>query len=384
MPIITTSLREMSPEWAIDRNFFEDSGIKTPVQRAIFVGKCALPLFESFSRNFLSMPSFVFSTFAQEKQEKGNQRNVVVEFGTHPLPSEENFKVSLSLKYWLQKTKGSAAVFISGGATSLLFLPPEGIPANEVIKTERELLLKGVQIKELNFVRMALSELRGGGVAELLKPYPFFGFVWCDVEPEDYLFVGSAPLGGPEIDVKREAERVLRKWDIRKNFEIPEKKVGPIPEECSILKIADGQELCRKIKKKLREEKINCKIIKIKEGTPSFQAAEKIFTESNKIKKPAVLLGNGEFLVNANNEGKGGRCSHLVANVAKLFYGQKGWFFAALATDGVDGSGDGGAFVHSEAKMDLGEIEKALKNCNTANLFRKKRCFLKENQPETI
>ncbi len=377
MPIITTSLKELSPERAIYKNFFEDYGVKTPIQRALFIGKCAIPLYKNFSKIMPDIPSFVYST--KPRQKIVNEK-AIVRFGTHPYPSLENFEISMELKSWLNKTKGDTAVFVSGGSSSLLFLPEKKCFAEELIEVEEKLLSKRIPIKKLNFVRMAISQLRGGGVAELIQPYNFFGFVWCDMEPKDFKFVGSAPLGGIAIDFKKEAEKILEKNKIQIPFEINRTKMKSLPDGSFIYKLADGIKLCQLVEKRIGEIGVNGKIIKIKEGTSSINAAEIIFSESQKIKRPSVLIGNGEFLENIIKGGRGGRCSHLAANVAKLFHKKKKWFFAALATDGVDGSGDGGAFIHSEEKLDISEIEKAIANFDTANYFRKRGLFF-ERKP---
>jgi len=377
MPIVRASLKELSPERAVSISFLEDYGVKTPIKRALFLGKCAIPLYKSFSKNFPDIYSFVYST---KPPQKISAEKTIVRFGTHPFPSLQNLEISNELRLWLKRSKGAAAVFVSGGSSSLLFLPENRRYTEELIEFEKEILSKKIPIKELNFVRMALSQLRGGGVAEILKPSKYFGFVWCDMGEKDYKFVGSAPLGGMDFDLKKEAENIIKKYKIKISFKIGRKKMKALPEGCSLFKLADGMKLCQLAKKKIEEAGIKSEIIKIREGTSSHNAAEIIYSESEKIRKPAVLIGNGEFLENVEKGRKGGRCSHLAANVAKYFCNKKGWFFAALATDGVDGSGDGGAFIHSEAEVDLNEVEEAIAGFNTGLYFRRKGLFF-ERKP---
>lgn len=369
IPIITISLKNISPEKAINKEFFDDKKIEKPIERALFFGKCAIQFFKSFSKYFPSIPSFVYSSLPAETF---SYQNCVIKFGTHPLPSETNLKISSELKKWIEKTSGDTAVFISGGTSSLLFLPLEGVSFEEIISLERKLILKKIPIKEINYVRMALSELRGGGVGELLKPSNIFGFVWCDVEPKDFKFVGSAPLGGLEIDLKKEAERVLGKYNLKLPFEIKEKKMKKLPANSKIFKLADGIDLCKYVQMRLKRKNIGCKIVNIEEGTSSIEAAKIIFENAEKEKRPSVLVGSGEFLVDVKGSGVGGRCSHLTANIAKLFKKKERWFFGAIATDGVDGNGDGGAFCHSEKKININELDKAIKEFNTGEFFRRR------------
>ena len=175
-----------------------------------------------------------------------------------------------------------------------------------------------------------------------------------------------------DIDLKKEAERILGKYNLKLSFEIKERKMKRLPVNSKIIKLADGVELCKDVQKRLKRKNIECKIINIKEGTSSFEAAKIIFENAEKIKSPSVLIGNGEFLVDVKKNGVGGRCSHLTANIAKLFKKKKGWFFGAIATDGVDGNGYGGAFCHSEKKININELDKAIKEFNTGEFFRKR------------
>jgi len=104
---------------------------------------------------------------------------------------------------FLEKDKGETLFFISGGTSSLLCLPEDGMTLEEILKIEKTLLLSGAPIKEINIVRMALSKLRGGGIAEIVKPFNFYSFIWCDMNGKDYKMVGSAPLGGFNLDLKK-------------------------------------------------------------------------------------------------------------------------------------------------------------------------------------
>ncbi|MCX7830465.1 MAG: DUF4147 domain-containing protein, partial [Acidobacteria bacterium] len=261
MPIVAMSLKELAPERAIGSTFFKDHGVETPVKRALFLGKCALPFFLNFAKFYPDIPSFVYST---KPVEKFSFKNAVFRYGDHPIPSKGNYEICRELKSWLAKINGDAVVFVSGGTSSLLFHPSDNVPYHKAIEIEKKLLKEKVSIKEINYVRMALSELRGGGIAKIISPYKFYGFVWCDVAPRDYKLVGSAPLGGVKIDLRAKALNILKKRGIKPDFEISEKKMFYLPMGCSITKIADGETLCKKVKSKLEENNVKCKIVKIK------------------------------------------------------------------------------------------------------------------------
>jgi glycerate-2-kinase len=90
-------------------------------------------------------------------------------------------------------------------------------------------------------------------------------------------------------------------------------------------------------------------------------------------RRPRAWVGAGEATVAvAASGGAGGRCSHLAAAVAlaAIRHGAvRGWAFAALATDGVDGSAAGGAWVDSRSLPSRRALRRALANFDTGTLW---------------
>ena len=149
-----------------------------------------------------------------------------------------------------------------------------------------------------------------------------------------------------------------------------------LPAGCRIVKLADGEMLARMVQKELKKAGVRAKILNIEEGTGSAEAVKMILEASGKIRKPAILLGSGEFPVAVSGKGKGGRCSHLAALVEEVFGKEKKWFFGAIATDGEDGSAGGGAFIFDEAGIPRGELHAAIRDFDTGSLLQKKGLLL--------
>ena len=59
---------------------------------------------------------------------------------------------------------------ISGGGSSLLPMPRDGVSLADKIEVTRALLRAGATIQELNVVRKHLSSLKGGWLAQRLYP----------------------------------------------------------------------------------------------------------------------------------------------------------------------------------------------------------------------
>ncbi len=95
---------------------------------------------------------------------------------------------------------------------------------------------------------------------------------------------------------------------------------------------------------------------------------------------PRAWVGVGEATVATGpSRGTGGRCSHLAASLALLLRKaapSARWAFSALATDGIDGSGDGGAFTDRGSVPGPSALKEALARKATASLWRREGTFV--------
>ena len=93
-------------------------------------------------------------------------RIAVIEAG-HPVPDEAGEKAAQEI---LKRTKALTRddlllVLLSGGGSSLLSLPAEGLGMDDLTATTRALLRSGAPIQAMNTVRKHLSAIQGGRVA---------------------------------------------------------------------------------------------------------------------------------------------------------------------------------------------------------------------------
>src|SRR5207247_5855848 len=90
----------------------------------------------------------------------------VVEAG-HPVPDEHGEEAAreiLALARGLGEDDLLLAL-VSGGGSSLLALPAEGVSMADLKKVTRELLASGAPIQDMNTVRKHLSAIQGGRLA---------------------------------------------------------------------------------------------------------------------------------------------------------------------------------------------------------------------------
>lgn len=371
--LVMPVFRELQEAWhpgKLVERCFQDYPKKTAEnERAVFLGKCAIPMAEGFSRLFPEMPKLVHST--KPSRDARRIRNAELLWGTHPGQSKVNLENSLMMKEWLKRTEGNLIAFVSGGASALLSSPPPGWTLREIVRIEKTLLSAGAPIEKINAVRISLSTLKAGGMAELVKPYSVRSFVWCDVPLGKFRITGSAPFWKYPGGLKTSPAKILREYEIAAPGPLTGKPPFRAVPGSNVFKLADGSMMASDFVGRLKERRIRARKVAIPEGTRAEEAASLIAEVVSKSPRPCVLVGNGEYPVEVKGRGKGGRCSHLAALVARELRDRGRWFFAAVATDGEDGAGGAGAFVCDESLPPMKELNEAIRKSDTAALFEK-------------
>lgn len=82
---------------------------------------------------------------------------------------------------------------LSGGASALLPLPHTSITLADKRDVTRTLSAAGATIEELNTVRIALSRIKGGGLARACRAGRLITLLISDVLGDDLRFIGSGP-----------------------------------------------------------------------------------------------------------------------------------------------------------------------------------------------
>jgi glycerate-2-kinase len=106
-------------------------------------------------------------------------------------------------------------VLLSGGTTSLLGAPVEGITPAELTELYALLLGSGLDITAMNRIRKRFSRWGGGRLALALAPAPVRVYVVSDVIGDDLASIGSGPCV-PDPSTAREVRDLLQRsrlWD---------------------------------------------------------------------------------------------------------------------------------------------------------------------------
>lgn len=283
---------------------------------------------------------------------------------SHPIPDNSGVEgVKHMLELAEKATENDLIIcLISGGGSSLMPLPRNGITLVDKRKITEDLLKCGAAINEINTVRKHVSGVKGGWLAKKAYPATLLNLILSDVLGDPLDFIASGPTV-PDSTTFNDAIKVLKKyglWEkapqsIRKVLTDGEK--GRIPEtpEASdeafkkVFNVVIGN--CRDAStaacESLKSEGLNTLLLtSLLEGearhvgTVLASIAREVAVSGKPLQKPAALVAGGETTVTVVGRGNGGRNQEIVLAAALKIKGLDGCVVASLNTDGVDGPTD--------------------------------------------
>jgi hydroxypyruvate reductase len=358
------------------------AGLEPPKGRTVVVGagKAAASMARAFEQSWSGPLEGVVVT---------NHGNVVptarveVIEASHPVPDTSSVKAARRVLGAVQGlTEDDLVVaLISGGGSSLLTLPVEGIRLEEKQAISRELLRCGASISEINTVRKRLSAIKGGRLLDACYPARVVTYVLSDVPGDDPSVVASGPTV-PVTGTPEDALAVIDRYqlpvsssirEIVRSSDIPRKSV-----ESEIYVVASSQKSLEAAAARANELGIVAHILSDRiEGesrdVAHMQAAfaVQVAEKSQPFEPPCVLLSGGETTVTVRGKGRGGRNVEFLAALALALGGHPQIYALAADTDGVDGVVEtAGALIDPTTfyRAD-GRLDEALANNDAHTLF---------------
>ncbi|MBO6622595.1 MAG: DUF4147 domain-containing protein [Balneola sp.] len=296
--------------------------------------------------------------------------------GSHPIPDSDTVAASYEVKDFVQKIpSGDTLIFcISGGASSMLMIPPFGIEIEEICQLYSLLLKSGASIDEMNIVRKHVCDLKGGKLAEEINHLKLISVIESDVPGDSLTTIGSGPTI-PDPSTFVQAVQILKNLNIWNLLPITIQEhlicgvEGYIPENPKPelnehpdhkIKLLSGlDELRNKVSSLLKNEGYNVFLNEAGYSGTVQEVAKQICSKAistlsskSELKKPAALIYFGESTVKIRGEGKGGRNQELALMAALSFEGQHAISMLSIDTDGIDGPTDvAGAIVDSNTTL---------------------------------
>jgi glycerate 2-kinase len=289
------------------------------------------------------------------------ERIRVVEAG-HPVPDEAG---EAAAREMLERVRALGKddlllALVSGGGSSLLSLPAEGLSMADLKAVTSQLLRCGATIQEINTVRKHLSAIQGGRLAAACKA-AVLALIVSDVTGDDPTHIASGPCAA-DPTTYRDALDVLRKYRV-----VPPTAVRARLEEGARGGIAETPKPGDPVFARVENRVIATAHASLEAAGAVFAArgirpvilGDTVTGEATEVAKvmaalvrelrryrspfppPVALISGGECTVTLRAEGgRGGRCSEFLLALAIELEGVPAIHALAADTDGIDGSED--------------------------------------------
>ncbi|MBU3669306.1 MAG: glycerate kinase [Polynucleobacter sp.] len=287
----------------------------------------------------------------------------IVEAG-HPVPDQagmDGAREIYSLVNQLQ-TGDVMIALISGGGSSLLTLPVDGITIEDMRKTTEALLRSGAPIEEMNVVRKHLSAILGGNLARLAiaRGARVEAFLISDVTGDSPADIASGPCAA-DYSTYLDALKILEKYRLNKEVipasvfaHLEQGLAGEKPETLKDVDLVNAQVANHVIATAYKSLEAAADYVRTlgyepvilgdtitgeaqEVGRSQAQIAREYQAKSS---GPIALISGGECTVTIPNgiKGRGGRCSEYLLALFAASADIPNMAALAADTDGIDGS----------------------------------------------
>ncbi len=289
------------------------------------------------------------------------ERIEVIE-ASHPLPDGRGAEAaSRMLDEIARLTPGDLLlVLISGGGSSLLALPVEGVTLKELRAVTKDLLASGASIQEINSVRKHLTRFSGGQVAAASRA-PVRALILSDVVGDDPTYIASGPCA-PDPDTFADALALLQRYGIEPpqavSHHLQRGLAGEIPDTpkpgSAVFTHVENRIVGRARTALFTVEDwldqhglrvLNLGEI-IGESRSMAEAHAELIRRELQQARPIALLSGGETTVTVRNEsGRGGRNTEYLLTLGLALKDLDNVWAIACDTDGIDGTEDNAGAV---------------------------------------
>ena len=271
----------------------------------------------------------------------------------HPLPDEDSLAAGRRLAEFVAAipTRAGVLVLLSGGASALIEILPDGVGLADWREANRLLLASGFDIAACNAVRKRLSRIKGGRLAKMLAPRPVLCLAISDVPGDDPAAIGSGPL------VADDDATALDELDLPPFLMALLEHAPPMPaagDDCFrqvqfeiVARLADATRAAEAIARRRGHDV--CRHDEFLQGD-AIDAGTRLARQLLAAAPGTVQVWGGETTVRLPlHPGRGGRNQSLALAAARALQGRERVWLLAAGTDGTDGpTADAGALVDGD------------------------------------
>jgi hydroxypyruvate reductase len=342
--------------------------------------------------------------------QRGKLRKIKIMEAGHPIPDVNSLEGARILSHMADAADVNTLIInlISGGGSSLLCLPADGISLEDKRQTTKVLLASGADIDEMNCIRKHISKVKGGGLAKIASPARLINLILSDVIGDRIDTIASG-ITAPDQTTFQDALAIVRKYALEDKLpqtvrdhlaqggegNIPEtpKAGDPVFRNTVNIILGNNTLACDVARRTAQRLGYDARILSTTvageaSGAGSYfaQLAKVIDSGESGISKPAAIIAGGETTVTIRGKGKGGRNQEMALAFAlelhRICPESPNIFFLSAGTDGSDGPTDAaGAFVKpalmekmkaisAQAEASLTENDSYHFFSNTGDLFK--------------
>ena len=293
-------------------------------------------------------------------ESKHSLKRISLNGATHPIPGMEGVAGVQRMMETMDRVNSSdlVIVLISGGGSSLLAYPAEGVTLEDIQDVTQKLLMSGATIGELNAVRKHLSAVKGGPLARRSQGATVISLILSDVVGDPLDTIASGPTA-PDESTFGDARAVLERFDlwegappmvrerldagVRGKISETPKPGDPVFQRVHNIIIGSNLVAARAAVERAEELGYNADLVstevegEAKEVGESFaQTANAVARDGSPVRTPSALVYGGETTVSVRGGGVGGRNMEVALAALEGINGMAS-LIAALATDGIDG-----------------------------------------------
>ena len=273
----------------------------------------------------------------------------------HPVPDAASATAARRLVETVKDLRADDVVLclMSGGASSLIVAPIEGLTLEDKQLVNRALLKSGATISEMNCVRRHLSAIKGGRLAAACHPAKVVTLLISDVPGDRPMDIGSGPTVGDPTTCA-DALAIVKRYGV----ELPAHVLAVLESGRGESVKPDDRRLAGNELRLIATPQLALEAaarVGRDAGTPVHILGDSIEGEARDVAKviggialqvarhaqpfepPCIVLSGGETTVTVRGRGRGGRNVEFLLSLAIALDGQAGIHALAGDTDGVDG-----------------------------------------------
>lgn len=291
--------------------------------------------------------------------------------GTHPVVSQQNvdFTFKLMDRFSKMTDRDLVLVVVCGGGSAMLE-HPHSVSIEQKIEIEKALLKSGANIIEMNKIRQHLSDVKGGGLAQILYPATVATLIYSDVPGNDISYIASGPTVKDDTTID-DAMALVTKFnipDITPEVFINNPHDDKYFEKVQNHIVLSNLTALNRMKEIAEQNSLTATIFSDKFQGEAKDASLELMSKQE---EPGILFAGGETTVTAKGDGKGGR--NQEATLSALINLPDNTLVCFFASDGWDNSEAAGAIADSETKRKTTEqnidLSSFLENNDSYNAF---------------